>query len=94
MSATANIFVGQTEAPLVVKPYIAGMTQSELFVERSEGWPPSRQCTRWICTHWCARGVFDSAKSRLSALGACCLPNVATRTTPSLLEEVEDDVAP
>ena len=31
MSATANIFVGQTEAPLVVKPYIAGMTQSELF---------------------------------------------------------------
>ena len=24
-------FVGQTEAPLVVKPYIAGMTQSRLF---------------------------------------------------------------
>lgn len=31
LSATANIFVGQTEAPLVVKPYIAGMTRSELF---------------------------------------------------------------
>jgi concentrative nucleoside transporter, CNT family len=31
MSATANIFVGQTEAPLVVKPYIARMTESELF---------------------------------------------------------------
>lgn len=31
MSATANIFVGQTEAPLVVKPFIATMTQSELF---------------------------------------------------------------
>ncbi|WP_440876689.1 NupC/NupG family nucleoside CNT transporter [Thalassotalea sp. PLHSN55] len=31
LSATANIFVGQTEAPLVVKPYIANMTQSELF---------------------------------------------------------------
>jgi len=31
LSATANIFVGQTEAPLVVRPYIAGMTQSELF---------------------------------------------------------------
>ena len=31
MSATANIFVGQTEAPLVVKPFIAGMTNSELF---------------------------------------------------------------
>lgn len=31
MSATANIFVGQTEAPLIVKPYIADMTRSELF---------------------------------------------------------------
>lgn len=31
MSATANIFVGQTEAPLVVRPYIASMTRSELF---------------------------------------------------------------
>lgn len=31
MSATANIFVGQTEAPMVVKPFIPSMTQSELF---------------------------------------------------------------
>ncbi|MEE3607656.1 NupC/NupG family nucleoside CNT transporter [Avibacterium paragallinarum] len=31
MSAAANIFVGQTEAPLVVKPYISKMTESELF---------------------------------------------------------------
>lgn len=31
MSATANIFVGQTEAPLVVRPFIPTMTQSELF---------------------------------------------------------------
>lgn len=31
MSATANIFVGMTEAPLIVRPYIANMTRSELF---------------------------------------------------------------
>jgi len=31
LSATANIFVSQTEAPLVVKPYVASMTRSELF---------------------------------------------------------------
>ncbi|OZN24088.1 NupC/NupG family nucleoside CNT transporter [Actinobacillus seminis] len=31
MSAAANIFVGQTEAPLIVKPYISRMTESELF---------------------------------------------------------------
>ncbi|MCA8981044.1 MAG: NupC/NupG family nucleoside CNT transporter [Planctomycetes bacterium] len=30
MAMAANIFVGQTEAPLVVKPYLAKMTNSEL----------------------------------------------------------------
>lgn len=31
MSAAANIFAGQTEAPLVVKPFIPNMTRSELY---------------------------------------------------------------
>jgi len=31
LSVAANVFVGQTEAPLVVRPYIAKMTDSELF---------------------------------------------------------------
>jgi len=31
LSATANVFVGQTEAPLVVRPFIKSMTKSELF---------------------------------------------------------------
>jgi concentrative nucleoside transporter, CNT family len=37
MSAAANIFLGQTEAPLVVRPYIAKMTQSELFAVMTGG---------------------------------------------------------
>ncbi|EGV35269.1 NupC/NupG family nucleoside CNT transporter [Neisseria weaveri] len=37
MSAAANIFVGQTEAPLVVRPYINNMTRSELFAVMSGG---------------------------------------------------------
>lgn len=32
LSASANIFVGQTEAPLVVRPYVNEMTMSELMV--------------------------------------------------------------
>lgn len=31
LAATSNIFVSQTEAPLVIKPYLATMTRSELF---------------------------------------------------------------
>lgn len=37
MSAVANIFVGHTEAPLVVRPYLATMTQSELFAVMTVG---------------------------------------------------------
>ena len=37
MSAAANIFVGQTEAQLVVRPYIRNMTQSELFAIMAGG---------------------------------------------------------
>ncbi|MEO0368350.1 MAG: Na+ dependent nucleoside transporter N-terminal domain-containing protein, partial [Pseudomonadota bacterium] len=31
MSATANIFVSQTEAPMVIRPFVASMTRSEIF---------------------------------------------------------------
>jgi concentrative nucleoside transporter, CNT family len=37
LSAAANIFVGQTEAPLVVKPYVATMTRSELMAVMTGG---------------------------------------------------------
>lgn len=31
LSASANIFLGQTEAPLLIKPYLSGMTRSEVL---------------------------------------------------------------
>ncbi len=31
LAATANVFMGQTEAPLIIKPYVATMTRSELL---------------------------------------------------------------
>ena len=37
LSAAANIFVGQTEAPFVVRPYIARMTSSELMAVMTGG---------------------------------------------------------
>jgi CNT family concentrative nucleoside transporter len=37
MSAVSNIFIGHTEAPLVVRPYLANMTQSELFAVMTGG---------------------------------------------------------
>jgi len=37
LAAAANVFVGQTEAPLIVKPYIMGMTRSELMALMTGG---------------------------------------------------------
>ena len=37
MSAVSNIFIGHTEAPLVVRPYLANMTESELFAVMTGG---------------------------------------------------------
>lgn len=37
LSNTANIFVGQTEAPLMIRPYVSGMTNSELLTIMTGG---------------------------------------------------------
>jgi len=37
MNAAANIFVGQTEAPLVVKPYLRGLTEPQFFAVMVSG---------------------------------------------------------
>jgi CNT family concentrative nucleoside transporter len=37
LSAASNIFVGQTEAPLVIKPYVSEMTRSELMAIMTGG---------------------------------------------------------
>ena len=37
LSVAANVFMGQTEAPIIVKPYISGMTQSELLTLMTGG---------------------------------------------------------
>jgi nucleoside transporter len=37
LSVAANVFMGQTEAPLIVKPYVPRMTNSELFTLMASG---------------------------------------------------------
>ena len=37
MNAAANIFVGQTEAPLAVRPYLKGLTEPQMFAVMVSG---------------------------------------------------------
>lgn len=57
LSATANIFVGQTEAPLVVRPYIATMTRSELFAVMCGGGLGGGLGTGGLCADGRSAGV-------------------------------------
>ena len=37
LAVSANVFMGMTEAPVLVKPYIKGMTRSEIFILMTAG---------------------------------------------------------
>jgi concentrative nucleoside transporter, CNT family len=37
LNVAASIFMGQTEAPLTIRPFLAGLTESELFVIMASG---------------------------------------------------------
>jgi concentrative nucleoside transporter, CNT family len=37
LNVAASIFMGQTEAPLTIKPFLAGLTESELFTVMASG---------------------------------------------------------
>jgi CNT family concentrative nucleoside transporter len=37
MNAAANVFVGQTEAPLAVRPYLKGLTEAQMFAVMTSG---------------------------------------------------------
>src|SRR5436305_4423448 len=37
LNVAASIFMGQTEAPLTIKPFLAGLTESELFTVMTAG---------------------------------------------------------
>ena len=37
LNAAANVFIGQTEAPLVVRPYLKGLTEPQMFAVMTSG---------------------------------------------------------
>ena len=37
LNVAASIFMGQTEAPLTIRPFLAGLTESELFTVMASG---------------------------------------------------------
>lgn len=91
MSATANIFVGQTEAPLVVRPFISKMTQSELFAVMCGG---LASVAGGVLAGYAAMGVplsYLIAASFMAAPGGLLFAKLIKPETGKPLEKLDID---
>ena len=95
MASAANIFIGQTEAPLVVRPYIASITKSELFAVMVGG---LASIAGSVMAGYAALGIemkYLLAASFMAAPGGLMMakimvPETDTPTDPS--DELDDEM--
>ena len=90
MSATANIFVGQTEAPLVVRPFVPKMTQSELFAVMCGG---LASVAGGVMAGYAAMGVpleYLIAASFMAAPGGLLFAKLIKPETGEPIDQLED----
>jgi len=93
MSAAANVFVGQTEAPLVVKPYLASMTQSELFAIMAGG---LASVAGAVLVGYASLGIsldYLIAASFMAAPGGLLMAKILVPETEKVHENLEEIVA-
>lgn len=90
MSAAANIFVGQTEAPLVVKPFIPHMTKSELFAIMVGG---LASIAGSVMAGYASMGIeikYLLAASFMAAPGGLLMAKIIMPETEPFKNELED----
>lgn len=93
LSATANVFVGQTEAPLVVRPFIPRMTESELFAIMVGG---LASVAGSVLAGYAALGVelrYLIAASFMAAPGGLLMAKILRPETDEPHEAIEDALA-
>lgn len=91
MSATANIFVGQTEAPLVIRPFVPKMTQSELFAVMCGG---LASVAGGVLAGYASMGVpleYLIAASFMAAPGGLLFAKIIKPETEEAVEQLASD---
>ncbi|MCP3914428.1 MAG: NupC/NupG family nucleoside CNT transporter [bacterium] len=98
LAMAANVFVGQTEAPLVVKPYIAKMTRSELMALMTGGFATIAGSVLGVYigilgpefTGHLLAASFMSAPAAF-VMAKILVPETETPVTAGVVEFAEDD---
>ncbi|HAV61538.1 MAG TPA: Na+ dependent nucleoside transporter domain protein [Verrucomicrobiales bacterium] len=86
LAAAANIFMGQTEAPLVIKPYLDSMTRSEILAMMTGGMATIAGGVLAVYTGFGANAGHLLTASVLSAPGALLVAKIMmpeTETSPT-----------
>lgn len=92
MNAAANIFLGQTEAPLIIKPFLSSMTNSELHCVMASGMATiaGSVLAAYISFDISASHLLSaSVMSAPAALAASKLLYPETKATKSTLEAID-----
>lgn len=90
LSATANIFVGQTEAPLAVRPFLNTMTRSELFAVMVGG---LASVAGSVMVGYAALGIdlkFLIAAAFMAAPGGLLMAKIMMPQTENVHDKMED----
>ncbi|PZO91826.1 MAG: NupC/NupG family nucleoside CNT transporter [Sphingomonas sanxanigenens] len=96
LCAAANIFVGQSESPLVIRPYLAGLTQAQLFTVMTSG---MAGVAGTILAAYASMGIridYLLAASFMSAPGGILMakiimPDIPPPPAPDPAEEAENE---
>ena len=94
LCAAANIFVGQSESPLVIRPYLAGLTPPQLFAVMTSG---MAGVAGTILAAYASMGVkidYLLAASFMSAPGGLLMAKIMMPDEPVLEPELplDDDI--
>ncbi|MDB5677428.1 NupC/NupG family nucleoside CNT transporter [Sphingomonas bacterium] len=87
LCAAANIFVGQSESPLVIRPYLAGLTQAQLFTVMTSG---MAGVAGTILAAYASMGIkidYLLAASFMAAPGGILMAKIMMPDTKSLVVE-------
>jgi CNT family concentrative nucleoside transporter len=94
LCAASNIFLGQSEAPLVIKPYLASLKPSQLFCVMSVG---MAGVAGTILAAYAGLGIridYLVAASFMSAPGGICMAKLLMPDPKEQTLEVEDAILP
>lgn len=97
LCAASNIFVGQSEAPLVIRPYLAALSPSQLFCVMTVG---MAGVAGTILAAYASMGIridYLVAAAFMSAPGGICMAKIMMpdpRTPPPVDGDLPENIAP